>query len=365
MIKYIGSKRALLPWILSVVRTLKRIDPEIRRVLDPFSGSCRVSHALKAEGFEVLSGDYLYFAYILAQALIEADAREYPPTQIEPILRYLESLPASEEGWFTRRYAYEARFFQPFNAKRIERIRQEIDAIAQTDLYLRAILLTSLLLGADKVDSTTGVQMAYLKEWAPRSYNPLRLEYPPLLPGVGKAFHGDALEWTPSLEVDLAYLDPPYNQHSYLGNYHVWETLMRFDDPATYGVAVKRIECRQRKSPFNSRKEASHALRYMLKNLRSKYILLSFSDEGFFTKEELLRICQERGAVRVLARPHRRYVGALIGIYNPQGERVGKVSHTRNTEYLFLIAEQEEILRAFPQEEKEGLFPYQGELFSL
>ena len=61
----------------------------------------------------------------------------------------------------------------------------------------------------------------------------------------------DAIALAPELDgVDCAYLDPPYNQHSYFANYHVWETLMRWDAPETYGVACKRIDCRSTKSAF-------------------------------------------------------------------------------------------------------------------
>jgi hypothetical protein len=108
---------------------------------------------------------------------------------------------------------------------------------------LYPILLTSLIEAADRVDSTTGVQMAYVKQWAPRSANPLTLRVPELLPGPGRAVLGDALEVAPDAGAfDLAYLDPPYNQHRYFTNYHVWETLVAWDAPEPYGVARKRID---------------------------------------------------------------------------------------------------------------------------
>jgi len=242
-------------------------------------------------------------------------------------------------GWFTETYAHKARFFQPFNAARIERIRKEIDVVSEGDERLRAILLTSLMLAADKVDSTTGIQMAFLKEWAPRSYNPLRLEYPPLLPGEGTALLGDAVDIVKTHPVDLVYLDPPYNQHSYLANYHIWETLVLFDAPACYGVAQKRSDVQTRKSTFNSRINAKEALRNAIYNARAKVILLSFNNEGFYTESELLGIASAKGYVTILRHPYKRYVGAQIGIYNPQGKKVGKVSHLKNEELLFVISQ--------------------------
>jgi adenine-specific DNA-methyltransferase len=347
MIKYLGSKRALISWILQVVEQLVEVQ-SIKTALDPFSGSARVAHALKAKGFQVIAGDYTNYAYILAKSLVEADARIYTPERINPLLNYLNELPG-EEGWFTETYAYKARFFQPFNASRIERIRKEIEVVSEGDERLRAILLTSLMLAADKVDSTTGIQMAFLKKWAPRSYNPLRLEYPPLLPGEGTALLGDAVDIVKEYEVDLLYLDPPYNQHSYLANYHIWETLVLFDAPTCYGVAQKRSDVQTRKSAFNSRKKAKEALRNVIYNAQAKLILLSFSNEGFHTEADLLEIAREKGYVTVLRRPHKRYVGAQIGVYNPRGEKVGKVSHLQNEELLFVISQEKKFLEILGQ----------------
>jgi adenine-specific DNA-methyltransferase len=347
VIKYLGSKRVLLHWILQVVKQLVEVEP-LTTVLDPFSGSARVAHALKARGFRVIAGDYAHYAYILAKALVESDARVYSPERIKPILDHLNRLPG-EEGWFTETYAHKARFFQPFNAARIERIRKAIDVIVDSDERLRAILLTSLILAADKVDSTTGLQMAFLKQWAPRSYNPLHLEYPPLLPGEGTALLGDAIDIVKEYEVDLLYLDPPYNQHSYLANYHIWETLVLFDAPTCYGVAQKRSDVQTRKSAFNSRKKAKEALRNVIYNSKAKVILLSFSNEGFHTEADLLEIAREKGYVTVLRRPHKRYVGAQIGVYNHRGEKVGKVSHLQNEELLFVISQEKKFVEILGQ----------------
>jgi adenine-specific DNA-methyltransferase len=211
------------------------------------------------------------------------------------------------------------------------------------DPTLKAILLTSLILAADKVDSTTGVQMAYLKEWAPRSYNDLRLEYPPLLPGEGLALLGDAVEVVGEVEAEILYLDPPYNQHSYLGNYHIWETLALWDRPRTYGVARKREDVRHRKSPFNSKRLAKEALARLLSKAQAHHVLLSFNNEGFLGTEDIEGLLKEWGYTLRLSRRHKRYVGALIGVYNPRGEKVGTVSHTENTEFLFVATRSRKV----------------------
>jgi len=337
VIKYIGSKRSLVPWILDVVTTISQTS-KARTVADLFSGSARVGHALKSRGFYVIANDYYHYAFTIAKALIEADRREYPEEKLNPILKHLSHLPP-KRGWFTQTYCEEARFFQAKNGERIEAIREYIEEHYADDPTLKAILLTSLILAADKVDSTTGVQMAYLKKWAPRSYNDLQLEYPPLLPGKGLALLGDALDVVGEVDADILYLDPPYNQHSYLGNYHIWETIVLWDKPKTYGVAQKREDVKYRKSLFNSRRLAKGSLSGLLSRARAPHIVLSFSNEGFFTAQEIEEMLKDKGYVVRLSRKHRRYIGAVIGVYNPRGEKVGTTSHTENTEFLFVVTQ--------------------------
>ncbi|MFN4073479.1 MAG: DNA adenine methylase [Thermus sp.] len=132
MIKYIGSKRILVPWILKVASLIRRLDASYR-VADLFSGSSRVAHALKGMGFWVLANDINTYAFVLAKALVEADARTYSREKVEPLLKTLMSLPP-QRGWFTERFCLEARYFQPKNGARIEAIREYIESMGFRNL---------------------------------------------------------------------------------------------------------------------------------------------------------------------------------------------------------------------------------------
>ncbi|MBN1773258.1 MAG: DNA adenine methylase [Deltaproteobacteria bacterium] len=355
MIKYLGSKRLLVPRIVAVLRAL----PRVRTVLDLFSGTSRVGHALKRAGLRVTANDHLAFAHALARCYVAADAgRVRRPA--ERLLAELARVPPAP-GWLTATYCERARFFHPKNGARIDAIRE---AIAARDLPpdLEAVALVSLMEAADRVDSTTGVQMAYLKRWAPRALNDLELRVPELLPGPGTALRLDAAEAARQVEVDAAYLDPPYNQHSYLGNYHVWESLVRWDKPEVYGTAQKRVDCRDYRNPFNSKRRIRAALTEVLDALRARWLVVSFSDEGYLARPELERVLADHGHVEVLEVDFKRYVGAQIGIYNPRGEKVGRVSHLRNREHLFLVGPDRAALRrardaaAAPDAAQLGLF---------
>ncbi|MSQ03294.1 MAG: DNA methyltransferase [Myxococcales bacterium] len=334
MIKYLGSKRLLVPLILDTVGGL----PDVRSVTDLFSGTSRVGHALKRAGYRVLANDHNAYAATLARCYVQTD-REDVLGDAERLIRELNGLPGAA-GYFTDTFCVRSRFVQPHNGERVDAIREAI-ACKGLPTELEAVLLVSLLEATDRVDSTTGVQMAYLKQWATRAFNPLELRLPELLPqarhGKGEAHELDAGLAAAALSADLVYLDPPYNQHKYLGNYHIWESLIRWDKPEVYGIACKRMDCRTRGSAFNSRPGIAAALRDIVRNVRARYLLVSFSNEGFIPRDEMEALLGERGPVTVVERDYKRYVGAQIGIYNPGGAKVGTVSHLRNTEYLYLV----------------------------
>ncbi len=341
MIKYIGSKRRLVPELGELA---ERVGA--RTALDLFTGTTRVAQELKRRGAFTWAVDNARYSNALARCYVEADARAVDRGELRAALAHLDALPG-REGYVTETFCRRARYFQPPNGARIDAIRDALrDEFAGSPLF--PILLTSLLEAADRVDSTTGLQMAYLKAWAPRSHNRLELREPALLDGAGAAMRGDALELARLLpEVDLAYLDPPYNQHSYYRNYHVWETLVAWDAPDHYGVACKRDDCRDpaNRSPFNSRPRFREALAEVVRTVRARVLVLSYNDEAWVSLDELVELCAPRGAVAVLEFDSARYVGARIGIHDPSGRRVGRVGRLRNVEYLLVSGAVGEVER--------------------
>ena len=303
---------------------------------DLFTGTTRVAQGLKKSGFLVTANDLASYSEILARTYIEVDGREGQGAGCKEKLTHLNGLPGVD-GYFTKTFCEEARYFQPFNGRRIDAIRPEIDRIADSEVE-RSILLTALLLAADKVDSTTGLQMAYLKSWAPRSFNALDLHMPALIDGHGSALRGDANALCGAMApVDIAYIDPPYNQHSYHSNYHIWETVVRNDAPASYGIARKREDCREVKSEYNAKGRSWDAFSRLIHDVPATHLIVSFNNEGFFPYVDIVALLEEvQGEVAVVPIEFRRYVGATIGIHNLRGEKVGRVSHVTNREFLFV-----------------------------
>jgi adenine-specific DNA-methyltransferase len=339
MIKYLGSKRRLVPSLAALA-----VASGARTALDLFCGTTRVSQAFKGLGLEVTAVDSARCAHTLARCYVATDPYSDPTFRAE-VARAVDCT--------------ESRFFRPENGARIDAVRSVIEAeYAGTPLW--PVLLTSLLEAADRVDSTTGLQMAYLKQWAARAGRPLSLRVPDLLPGPGRAVRGDAcnLVGTGALpDVDLAYLDPPYNQHRYDSNYHVWETLVAWDAPDHYGVACKRAELRDpaTRSAFNGRRTMPVALAEVVTKVAADVMVLSYNNESWLTFDELYDVCADRGHVEVLAFDSARYVGARIGIHDPSGRKVGRVSHLRNTEYMVLAGPRARIRAMVAAVESTGL----------
>ena len=342
MIKYIGSKLRLAPLIGAMFSRLGAVS-----ALDLFTGTTRVAQELKSRGGHVWAVDSARYSELLAGCYIASDADEVDRGDLADALSFLRGL-QGYDGYFTETYCRKARYFQPANGRRIDAIRDALGSeFSGSVLY--PILMTSLIEAADRVDSTTGVQMAYLKQWSPRSYNELELREPKLLPGNGVALRADATRIVELLpHVDFAYLDPPYNQHSYFSNYHVWETLVAWDRPVHYGVACKRLDCREpaTRSAFNSRAHAKAALGSVINELEADVMVLSYNDEAWMEPEELVDLCAVRGEVEVLSIESKRYVGAQIGIHNRSGDKVGRVSHLHNLEYLIVSGEASAMKRA-------------------
>ena len=341
MIKYLGSKRTLIPVLSQLAQA-----SGAQTGLDLFTGTTRVAQAFKKLGMTVTASDVASYAECFGKTWIELDSDTANLTELAEAIGELESLPG-EAGYFTQKFCVEARYFQPKNGERVDAIRERIEADYR-DSWLYYPLLTSLILGADRVDSTTGIQMAFLKGWASRSGNRLELRDPDLLPGAGQSIRGDALEIVKELPpVDLAHLDPPYNQHRYFSNYHVWESLVRWDKPETYGIANKRIDARdaEMKSPFNSKKTMASALARLVDGLNCETMVLSYNNESWLSRNDLLEIASKRGHVEILDFDFKRYVGSQIGVFNKAGERVGNPGAKRNIEHIVIAGEKQTVKR--------------------
>lgn len=342
MIKYIGSKRTLVPALQDIA-----VAAEAKTAIDMFTGTTRVAQAFKQVGVDTLANDIASYSKILADCYIATDASLVDHKELAQVIEDLNHTSA-DAGYFTETFCVNARFFQPKNGARIDAIRDRIeDEFHGTPYY--SIAMTSLMEAADRVDSTTGVQMAYLKSWAPRAFNDLSLRVPDLLHGPGMSSCVDANKLVGEVDkVDLIYLDPPYNQHRYFTNYHIWETLVRWDKPQVYGVAQKRIDAREErtKSLYNRKPKMKDVFFDLISRANASTTVISYNNESWIESEAILSALSEiHESQLMLSFDYKRYVGAQIGIYSPQGKRVGKPTHLTNLEHVFIGSDEATVRR--------------------
>ena len=355
-IKYAGSKLKLLPQILQMVR---KANP--KTVLDGFAGTTRVSQMLAQTGYLVIANDISAWSKIFATCYL---LNPHAATHYQPLIGHLNALPG-KDGWFTEHYGGEPNSgsslgednlkkpWQKHNTRRLDAIRDEIERLHVSDVE-KAVLLASLILALDAVDSTMGHFVSYLNDWSKRSYNELQMKVPRLIPQTLKhsVYQGDIFDLVPKVEVDLAYFDPPYGSCNekmppsrvrYAAYYHLWTSICLYDKPTLFGKAKRRTDTSDTiaSSVFEDfRKSDSgrfivvEAIERLLKTTRAKHILLSYSSGGRATAEELNEVIASTGRlVEVLEMDYRKNVMAAMRWTN---EWVNDAAQP-NKEFLFLI----------------------------
>ncbi|HEY8345877.1 MAG TPA: DNA adenine methylase [Symbiobacteriaceae bacterium] len=312
--KYIGSKSELLHFIAGVV---KARAPEARHVADLFCGSGVVAYYFASQGFQVTAGDNLYHNYLAARCFFGGRPGEISWTEVAQRLDWLQKLPPVE-GYCYREYG--GRYFTPENAGRIDAIREEVarwEAAGEIGEQMKAVLLTSLLYGADKVANTCGQYDAYLKHLGKPSYSPEgahlvdAMVYKPLSLGMpqvvetdrSQVFCGDANRIGPTIECDVLYLDPPYNTRQYVDNYHVLENIARWEKPVLTGK-TRKFQREHLKSAYSRRRDAAPSLAALIRSARCRHILLSYNNEGIISDQEIVAMLQERGPVEIFTHPY-------------------------------------------------------------
>lgn len=314
--RYIGGKGQIIENILEVMRMHTQ---SVHTITDIFSGSGIVARTFKKEGYSVNANDLLYFSYVLNRGLL---CNNRTTKRIREILHHLNTLSArnadstnptnfiaynySPNGTCNRMY------FQQENALKIDLIRQEIERlrgqITENEYFY---LLASLLSAVPYVANITGTFAAYLKYWDVRTYKPLTLEELPVIPSKERCrvFNMSADELAGHIRSDLVYLDPPYNAREYLPNYHILETIARYDNPEIRGVTGMRAE-NDCKSDFCRKNSVHQAFDNLLENLNCRYVIISYNNEGLLSTEELADIIQAHGrrdTFHLYEFPYRRY----------------------------------------------------------
>ena len=319
-IKYAGSKLKLIPHILDLVQS-----HNVKRVLDGFAGTTRVSQALAQSGFEVVCNDISEWSRTFATCYLK---NQSTADSYRDLIEHLNGLEPSA-GWFTENYGGSGngksaiqsdglkRPWQTHNTMKLDAIRTEINQLELSEVE-KAVAITSLILALDKVDNTVGHYVSYLKEWSARSFNQLQLKVPQLFPNHNshQILCEDIFDALPKIECDLAYFDPPYGSNNekmppsrvrYASYYHLWTTICLNDQPELVGKARRRVDCSDlvassifeefRRNPESQKFIAVEAIERLIAATPARYIVFSYNNSGRATAEELHDVFESAGKI--------------------------------------------------------------------
>ena len=340
LIPYIGNKRKLLGLINQAVAKTG-VSPT-STFLDLFAGSGVVSRMAKKQGFRVISNDWEPYAKEINQCYIgcnSAPAFAYFGGYAHAIAQLNAVAPT--EDWITRHLCpadddhydiqRERMFYTHSNGMIIDAMRLQLEQW-QTDGLLsgleRSCLLAPMLYQACYTSNTSGVFKGFHNGWGGQTKTALYriLSQFQLNPAIfhdngqeNVVYRMDAAQLAKQLReggeaVDIAYLDPPYNQHPYGSNYHVLNTITLWDKPllsqqieGRNKAAIREDWRTERRSPYNHQDAAASAYDVLLQSLDAKFILTSYSTDGMIPLPKLIEACLQRGQTDFVMQDYKRY----------------------------------------------------------
>lgn len=352
LITYIGNKRSLLKHINTAVETVKkRLNKEKLRVADLFSGSGVVTRFLKAHSSFIISNDIEDYAYVIAHCYLR-NRSEVDMQHVEEIILELnqrvDEVPLPM-GFIEELYAPKDEnnitkddrvFYTRKNARRIDNYRRLIEVY---DIDIKNLLLGPLLSEASIHANTSGVFKGFYKnrrtgigqfggsgsDALSRILGTIVLE-PPVLSMFEceyLIFQEDANSLAAKLpSLDLVYIDPPYNQHPYGSNYFMLNLIVNYQKPLQISK-VSGIPTDWRRSGYNVKSESPILFRKLVQDINSKFLLISFNNEGFIKPRQMMQILNDIGSVQTIELPYNAFRGSRN--FNNRSIHV--------TEFLFLV----------------------------
>ena len=323
--RYIGSKVNLLKYLELQINNLY---DSTYSFCDLFAGTgvLAVGRYFK-RNFKVMSNDLLYFSYVLQKATIELN--EVPDFRklvaeigIDPFEYFAlldeDTYHFDKPPFFFHQYSPSGeagrQYFTPNNALRIDAIRQIIEEWRRHDLITEQeyfYLVAGLVEAVPFVSNIAGTYGAFLKTWDKRAFkmlNPVKLQ----VVDNGKTnqcFNKDSNCLIKDISGDILYIDPPYNGRQYISNYHILETVARYDYPNLRGKTGLRQDSNS-SSKYCKRSEVFQSFDALIAEARFDHILVSYSNEGLMTEEQISSSLKSYGkpkTLRIERIPFRRY----------------------------------------------------------
>ena len=307
---YIGSKYSLLDFLHETIAEVSGYkDGDNYIFADLFAGTGVVGSYYKTLGCSVISNDIQYYSYSIIKHYIENTSENIRMDLFD----YFNALPGVE-GFVYNNYCLgsgsQRIYFTDENGKKCDAIRIELERMYtenEIDSHTYYFYLGSLINSIDKYANTASVYGAFLKHIKKSAQKTFVLEPLKIIDGVeGKVFNENINDVVKHISGDVLYLDPPYNARQYCSNYHVLETIARYDNPALNGMTGLR-DAGSQKSEFCSKRTVEKAFDDLIANAKFKYIFLSYNNEGLMSLDTIKSIMSKYGEYSVYTKNYRRF----------------------------------------------------------
>jgi adenine-specific DNA-methyltransferase len=327
---YIGSKNKLSDFIFSTIT--KQVGTPLLDLTfcDLFAGTGIVGRKFKTHVKEVLANDTEYYSFVLNRNYI-GNHKSFQFQSLIDKLNDLEGTAGFIFKEFSQGGSANRNYFTSANGKKIDAIRQTItiwknEKKINTDTYY--FLLASLLESADKVANTASVYGAFLKHIKKTAQKELVVK-PALFietENTHKVFQEDANTLIKKIKGDILYLDPPYNARQYGANYHVLNTIAKYN---TFVPKGKTGLPDYYKSAYCRKGTVEKSFFELLKNAQFKYIFLSYNNEGLMSEETVKNIMKQFGTYHLETIDYQRF----------KADKTKNRNHkaTRTKEYLHIL----------------------------
>lgn len=309
VMNYIGSKQSLLDFLETTIEEFTGYKEGDGFVFgDLFAGTGVVGQRYKEKGHSVISNDIQYYSYVLNKHYIENI-----PELDDSLLEYFNNL-NPVKGFIYNNYCEGSgsgrNYFTNENGMKCDAVRIELERLYRAgeindNLYF--YYLASLINSIDKYANTASVYGAFLKHIKKPAQKEFMLELLPVGNGnIGKVYNEDINELIKKVGGDVLYIDPPYNNRQYCSNYHVLETIAKYDTPKLRGVTGLRDETYQ-KSKYCSKRIVIDIFEDLIKNADFKYIILSYNNEGLMDLKTIKDIMSKYGEYDFFTKEYRRF----------------------------------------------------------